>query len=585
LTLGATTPEGAPLIELRLTIDERTNSLIVAGSRNDLDVIEAIITRLDEADVQQRHNEVYHLHNSSAVDVANALSTFLLGSLRVLQASQQLTAFQEFQRDVVVVPEPITNKLLISATPRYYPDVIRLIEELDAESPQVVVQVLIAEVDLTGDEEFGVELGLQSPVLFRRSIFPLSNLFGPSGSVTATNAAGGLVPPGVTVNSSINSVAQPGFNFNNPALPLGNNPAVDPGIVGFQGLTSLGTGRTSPVNTGISGFVFSASSDSFNLLVRALKTQGRMDILNRSHLTTLDNQQARVFVGQNFPIITGSNVTSTGVVSNNVTYTPVGVELIVTPRITPDGRVIMRVTPQVSSTATTSVALGNGVTAVAINQQIVDTTVVAADGETVALGGLISRNENKTENKVPWLGDLPGLGVLFRYRQQVKSKQELMVIMTPHVVRTPLERARYLVEEGRKMDWVIPDAARLHGPTNMGPLLDPPAVPFLPDPAKAGPPPVPGIGPLPEEPVPAGPTLPYPRTLPPPPGALPGATVPGTAPAGTAASPAAAGAAAPASKPRGMARQTTAEFFATDNGSAILPTAATDPAGTVRPNR
>jgi general secretion pathway protein D len=373
-------------------------------------------------------------------------------------------------------------------------------------------------------------------------------------------------------------------------------------VVGFQGLTSLGTGRTSPTNSGLSGFVFSASSDSFNLLIRALKTQGRIDILNRSHLTTLDNQQARVFVGQNFPIITGSNVTATGVISNSVTYTPVGVELIVTPRITPDGRVIMRVTPQVSSTVTTSVSLGNGVTAVAINQQLVDTTVVAQDGETVALGGLISRNDTKTENKVPWLGDLPGVGVLFRYRQQTKSKQELMVIMTPHIVRTPLERARYLVEEGRKMDWVIPDVARLHGASNMGPLLDPPTVPYLPDGAPGGPALAPelSVGPS-VGPAPAGPTLPYPRTMPAPqpagspapnaPGLAPGSPAPGapaTIPGNTAPAelPPPAGSQAnapPAPKSRGIARITSKDFFATDNGDPILPASATDPAPPPKP--
>ena len=71
-----------------------------------------------------------------------------------------------------MVPEPITNKLLISATPRYYPDIMRLIAELDAELPQVVIQVLIAEVDLTNTDEFGVEIGLQSPVLFQREHLP-----------------------------------------------------------------------------------------------------------------------------------------------------------------------------------------------------------------------------------------------------------------------------------------------------------------------------------------------------------------------------------------------------------------------------
>jgi type II secretory pathway component GspD/PulD (secretin) len=587
LTLSGVTPEGAPLIDLRITIDERTNSIIAAGSRNDLDVIEAIITRLDDIEIQERRYDVYHLHNSSAVDVANALSTFLLGSLRILQAGQQLTSFQELERDVVVVPEPITNQLLISTAPRYYAEVMRLIQELDADQPQVVVQVLIAEVDLTGDQEFGVEIGLQSPTLFQRSIFPLDTLLGGSGNVTASNSAGtivgGVVPPGVTVNSSINPTAVPGFNFNAPSLPLGNNPMVNPGVVGFQGLTSLGTGRVSPTNSGLSGFVFSASSDSFNLLVRALTTQGRIDILNESQLTTLDNQQSRVFVGQSFPIITGSNVTATGVVSNAVTYTPVGVELVVTPRITPDGRVIMRVTPQVSSTAPTSVSLGNGVTAVAINQQLVDTTVVAQDGETVALGGLISRNDTKTENKVPWLGDLPGIGVLFRYRQQTKSKQELMVIMTPHIVKTPLDRARYLIESGRKMDWEIPEVVRTHGATNMGPLLDPPNVPYLPGAGPNGSCPPPEIGVPMTDP---GSTLPAPRPLP-----STGtqqsqnSTTPPASTTGTGAATGNNNGAVQAPKPHGIAHLTTAEFFSSDNGNPVLPAAgtSTDTAGQNRP--
>src|SRR5262249_3016152 len=89
LTLGGTNPEGAPLIELRISVDTRTNSVVVAGSRNDLDVIEAIITRLEDSDVQIRRNEVYRLQNSTAVDVANALNSFLSSSLAVIQRGGQ----------------------------------------------------------------------------------------------------------------------------------------------------------------------------------------------------------------------------------------------------------------------------------------------------------------------------------------------------------------------------------------------------------------------------------------------------------------------------------------------------------------
>jgi hypothetical protein len=146
----------------------------------------------------------------------------------------------------------------------------------------------------------------------------------------------------------------------------------------------------------------------------------------------------------------------------------------VTPRISPDGKIIMRGTPEVSSTAPTNVQLGNGITATAVNQQTVDTTVIAGDGETVALGGLITKRDDKAENKVPWLGDLPGVGAMFRYRTQVKNKVELLIIMTPHIVRSRFDADRILSEEARRMDWVVGDVLRIQGTSGMEPILPPP---------------------------------------------------------------------------------------------------------------
>src|SRR5262249_26412463 len=215
---------------------------------------------------------------------------------------------------------------------------------------------------------------------------------------------------------TLNPFAFPGFNFNaSPGLPaLGNNPLASPGIVGSQGLTNLGVGRADAA--GLSGFVFSAASDSFNLLVRALKTQGRVDILSRPQVMTLDNQTATINIGQQIPYLASSTLTATGVAQQNIERVIVGVNLTVTPRISPDGTVLMRVTPSVSSVAPNQENLGNGILSPIFNVQQVDTTVQASDGETVAIGGLITKNENKTENKIPVLGDLPFLGALFRYR-------------------------------------------------------------------------------------------------------------------------------------------------------------------------
>src|SRR5207247_2280544 len=127
---------GAPLIELRISVDQRTNSVIVAGSPNDLSVAEAVIYKLEDSDMMERKNQVYRLKNTVATDVANALNTFLTNSLNVTIKAGQLTAFQEIERDVVIVAEPISNVLIVSATPRYYDEIIRLINELDVEPLQ-----------------------------------------------------------------------------------------------------------------------------------------------------------------------------------------------------------------------------------------------------------------------------------------------------------------------------------------------------------------------------------------------------------------------------------------------------------------
>src|SRR5205814_7351872 len=132
----------------------------------------------------------------------------------------------------------------------------------------------------------------------------------------------------------------------------------------------------------------------------------------------------------------------------------------VTPKISPDGKVIMRVTPEVSSVAPTAISLGNGVLATAFNVQNVTTTVSAQDGETVAIGGMISRRDEKDENKIPWFGDLPGVGALFRYRTQTKNKVELLVIMTPHIVLSRADADRVTAEESKRMDWILSDVTR-----------------------------------------------------------------------------------------------------------------------------
>jgi len=314
----------------------------------------------------------------------------------------------------------------------------------------------VAEVLLTNEEDFGVEIGLQNPVLFSRSVVPAT-------SVSLANAAGSTIPPGVTVNSTITQYAGRAFNFNNVSAttpPYDN--LVRPGIVGFQGLTNYGVGRAN--QNGVGGFVFSAGSDTVNVLIRALKTQGRIDFLTRPNLTVLDNQIGSVNVGGLYPYTSGGQFTQLGTFQPEIDQQQIGTTLTVAPRVSPEGRILMRVEPSIVAPQETLVSLGNGLFATAFSQQTVQTTVSVNDGETVVLGGMITKADSKTENKVPWLGDLPYIGSLFRFRTQTQSRRELLIIMTPTVIRNSADSEKILMQEARKMSWVLKDVNKLFGP-------------------------------------------------------------------------------------------------------------------------
>lgn len=437
LTLTGDIAPGASLIDLRVSVDDRTNSLIVAGSQNDLEVIEAIIDRLENQNYAARQTMVFKLRHMAAADVAASLTTFFTNTLGIYSTAGTLSPYQELSRSVVVVPEPVSNTILISATPNYFGHIQRIIDVLDEQPPQVMIHCLIAQVDLTSNEEFGVEVSGQSPILFQRSV-----------------TAGGT-----TVNQAI-----PGFSFNNTGQStLGQLPSstlASPGIVGFQGLGNFGVGRISPT-ANVGGLVLEASSNSLNILIRALRAQGRIDILSRPQIMAMDNQAARINIGSEIPIVVGSSVT-TGIVTNNIDRRTVGIILTVTPRINPDGRVIMRVFPEVSSVQG-PVDLGNGQISTALNVQQVETTVAAMDGETVAIGGLIAYKDSKTQTGVPILGDLPVIGSVFRYRIKSHQRTELLVILTPEVIRNRADSERILGEEAARLKLNYAKIAQAHG--------------------------------------------------------------------------------------------------------------------------
>jgi hypothetical protein len=309
----------------------------------------------------------------------------------------------------------------------------------------VMIQVLLAEVTLNDNEEFGVELGLQDGLLFDRS----------SAITSATTG----------------STNVPGFAFNNQAL--GNNPnAANPNLVGSQGISNFGVSRSNS-NLGFGGFVFQASSESVSVLIRALKENDRLEVLSRPMVQTLDNQLAFVTVGQLVPQITGSQIGTAGNQINTVQNLNVGLTLQVTPRISPDNLVVMAI-DAVKSQINNAVP---GIPITAINGQIItspiidqtnaQTTVSAMDGQTIVLGGLLTKTKSEFHRKVPWLGDVPYLGRLFRYDGVLNQRKELLIIMTPHVVRNETDADAIRKVEAARMNWCLSDVIQLTGDNSL----------------------------------------------------------------------------------------------------------------------
>jgi general secretion pathway protein D len=533
--VGAVTPTGqgeSAIVPLRFSVDQRTNSIIASGNAGDLNVIYYILTRLDEGDVRQRETKVYRLKNAPAQDVANALTQLLQQQVLLIQSAPELiTPVEQIEQQVIVVPEVVTNTLIISATSRQLARVKEILDTLDRRPPMVVIQVVIAEVTLQDNEAFGVEWGLQDALMFDRS----------------SSATGNR------------------FNFNSNPLTLPNDPGATSLAtatkVATQAVSNLTLGRNDPT-LGFGGLVLTASSESVSVLLRALEQSQRAQIISRPQVQTLDNQIAFVQVGQSVPRIQGSTITQFGV-SNQVTDVQVGLILQVQPRTSPDGLIVMQVNATKSSVASEVTGIpvavdqnGNVIRSPRIDLTTAQTTVSARTGQTIILGGLITKDLEETTRRIPYLADIPVLGRLFRFDTASNKRTELLIIMTPYVVQTPEQVDWINARESERMSWCLADLVNIHGPIpsmSGSPLFNPAATPLIfpdlqPGAYPAGPAPYSSPEPLPQgTPTPAG-TSP---AAPPLPGGYPVGPPPYTAPPGPAPATAPSPAPIPATPPPG----------------------------------
>ena len=284
--------------------------------------------------------------------------------------------------DLAVQPAPELNAIVVRGSPSAVAGIAPLIAELDVRRPQVMIEAAI--VEITGDqsEQLGIQLGL-----------------------------------GAAADAVTNSG---GTSFSNLGLSL------------RQALAFIG----SPAAAGLANDGATASVGSrgdFGILIQALGQSTRANLLSTPSVTTLDNQPAEIVVGQNVPFRTGSYATdgNTTTPFTTIERADVGITLRVVPRVHDGDTIRLEVNQEVSSLVGSIAGAADLVT----NRRSIQTTVLADDGQTIVLGGLISDDQIRTRSQVPVLGDIPIIGELFKSRRESKTRRTLFVFLKPTILR------------------------------------------------------------------------------------------------------------------------------------------------------
>ena len=371
---------------MRFVADTRTNSVILSGDKSQRLQARALIVHLDTPLESSGNIHVLYLHYAKADDVAKVLQGIIESELK----EQKQEGTRTGSANVLIQPDETTNALVIQADPERFRALEDVVRQLDIRRAQVLVEGIIAETSAGKSAELGVQWSYIND---------------------AANNRGGFG----------------GTNFDLTGQGL-QNISRNPGAIG-DGL-SLGY---------LSGTISVLGTEILNIgaLLRALASDADTNILATPTLVTMDNSEAEIVVAQNVPFLTGqyanTGATAPGINPfQTIERQDVGLTLRLTPQINEGDAIKMEIEQEVSnlSNATNTGA----VDLITVKRQI-RTSVIVDDGHLIVLGGLIDDNLRQGVSKVPLLGDIPGLGALFRYRTDQVEKRNLMIFLRPEILR------------------------------------------------------------------------------------------------------------------------------------------------------
>ncbi len=410
---------------ISLLADSRTNSVIIrAPSAARASLAKSLIMKLDQPTAQPGNVHVVYLRNADAMKLAQTLRAVVASDTSAqgggatpapmqtsappqqqggqpgggLQMAPSPSAPQQTTLPTggpagFIQADPATNALIITASEAVYRNLRTVIDQLDARRAQVHVESMIVEVTSDKAAEFGIQWAALSGD---------SNSRYRVGSVTGFGTGGNnLISQAVSQATTGNLQGAPSNGLNLALLRQ----------VGGQ--LTLGA------------------------LARALESDGNANILSMPNLVTLDNEEAKIIVGQNVPFVTGQFTTSAsgGAAGVNPFQTierkDVGLSLRVRPQVSEGGLVKMAIYQETSTVRPTTNASD-----IITDKRAIETNVLVDDGQIIVLGGLIDDTVSNTNEKVPGLGDIPVVGNLFKYQNRTRVKRNLMVFLRPTVIRT-----------------------------------------------------------------------------------------------------------------------------------------------------
>jgi general secretion pathway protein D len=466
---------------VKVVADERSNTVLISGQEAQRLRIRALIAHLDTPLGGGGDTRVRYLHYASAEKLAPKLKEQITGIAQAAAgptgAAAAANPLAQAEKNAMVWADPTNNALVITAPPKIMRAVMEIVDKLDIRRPQVLVEAIIADINFDKDAELGVNWA----AFINGNNVPAGAFVSPVGGTSIVDLAGAIQNPASATTTLL------------------------------QG-TTLGVGR-----------VGGSNGTNFAAILRAIRADTNDNVISTPSAVTMDNQEAELKVAQEVPFITGqytaNNTAAIGGAVNpfqTIQREEVGTILKITPTISPEGTAVMLKISIESSTIGQKPA---GAVDLVTNKRTVSTTVMIDDGGIVVLGGLTENNTTKGENRVPFLGNIPILGYLFKTRNEQSTKNNLMIFIRPKILRDAAQAAyetdlkyNYMLEQEKQIDKMGHEA-----------------VPMLPGVPRGSLPPLPpgGSAPAPRPPASqASPVSPAPTVPPPGPAAAPGTAAP-----------------------------------------------------------